>query len=257
MRILISNDDGLHAPGIKVLKEIALELSNDVWIVAPEVEQSGTGHSLSLMSPLRLKKISDQRYCVNGTPTDCMQIALKELLANKKPDLMLSGVNYGANLGEDVTYSGTIAAAMEATILGVPAIALSQSIKTGQPEQWETAAYHSPKIIKDLLQEGWAKDILININFPNLASKEVKGITCVRHGMRHEKGEITEWSDPRGEKFYWLASSTRKDNSTELDTDLSCVANGYISITPLHLDLTHYEAMTKMRKTLECTFTSD
>lgn len=248
MRILISNDDGIHAPGLKALEKIARQLTDDVWVVAPEVEHSGAGHSLTLMRPLRLRKISTYRFAVDGTPTDCMQVALKQVLHEAAPDLMLSGVNHGANLGEDVTYSGTIAAAMEATILGVPSIAMSQMVKSGQPVKWGTAEQWAPSIIQKLLKTKWAHDVLINVNFPNVVKDSVKGVAVVKHGMRHEKGEITEWFDPRGAAFYWLASSIRGEKTDEKDTDLSCITEGYITVTPLHLDLTHYETLHQLQK---------
>ena len=248
MRVLISNDDGINANGIKVLEKIALQLTDDVWVVAPEVEHSGAGHSLTLMRPLRVRKVSRHRVAVDGTPTDCMQVALKKLLAENKPDLMLSGINHGANIGEDITYSGTIAAAMEATLLGIPSIALSQLTKSEQPVKWGTAEPWAPKVIKKLLKTKWPKDVLINLNFPNVIKDSVSGIEVVRHGSRHEKGEITLWHDPRGIPFYWLASSIRGELTDEIDTDLSRISEGYITITPLHLDLTHYDTLDSLKK---------
>ena len=248
MRILISNDDSINAPGIKILEKIARTMSDDVWVVAPEVEHSGAGHSLTLGRPLRVRKISEKRYAVDGTPTDCMQIALKQILKDKMPDLMLSGVNNGANLGEDVTYSGTIAAAMEATILGVPAIALSQLTKSGQHVKWGTAEHWAPGVIGQLLKEGWPEDVLLNLNFPNAITDSVKGIRVVKHGMRHEKGDITKWHDPRGEPFYWIASSYRGEETDELETDLACISENYMTLTPLHLDLTHYKTLDRLKK---------
>lgn len=246
MRILIANDDGINAPGIKVLETIARKLTDDVWIVAPETEHSGAGHSLTLGRPLRVRHISEKTYAVDGTPTDCMQLALKHFLSDNMPDLMLSGVNYGGNLGEDVTYSGTIAAAMEATLLGVPAIALSQMVKSSEPTKWATAEHWAPDIIKKLLDQGWPKDVLININFPNTEAKSVKGIAVAPQGMRHDNGEITKWDDPRGEEFYWIASSTRGERTDEPGTDLAMITEHYITMTPLHLDLTHYETLRQL-----------
>jgi 5'-nucleotidase len=248
MRILISNDDGINAPGLKVLERIARTLTDDVWVFAPEIEHSGAGHSLTLMRPLRLRKVSRHRFAVDGTPTDCMAIALKQILQDNPPDLMLSGVNHGANLGEDVTYSGTIAAAMEATLLGIPSIAISMQIKSTQPPKWGTAEHYIPPIIKKLLKAKWPKDVLINLNVPNVVKDSVKGVALVKHGMRHEKGDITIWNDPRGEAFYWLASSTRGERTDEIDTDLYQISDGYITLTPLHLDLTHYETLNKLKK---------
>ena len=246
MRILISNDDSINAPGIQVLERVARTLTDDVWVVAPEVEQSGAGHSLTLGRPLRMRKLDEKRYAVDGTPTDCMQIAQKRLLRDHMPDLMLSGVNYGANLGEDVSYSGTIAAAMESALIGVPSIALSQLVKSDQPTQWGTAEKWAPDIIKKLLESGWPRDVLINVNFPNTEPDLVEGISVCPQGMRHDNGEITKWCDPRGEEFYWIASSIRGEQTDEPGTDLAMISQNYITITPLHLDFTHYETLRKL-----------
>lgn len=246
MRILIANDDSIHAPGIRVLEKIARTLTDDVWVVAPEREHSGAGHSLTLGRPLRIREVSEKKFAVDGTPTDCMQIALKRILKDQKPDLMLSGVNYGGNLGEDVSYSGTIAAAMEATLLGVPAIALSQMVKSNQHTKWATSEHWAPEIISKLLEQGWPSDVLINLNFPNVVSESVKGTVIVPQGMRHDNGEITKWTDPRGEEFYWIASSTRGERTDEPGTDLAMITEDYITLTPLHLDFTHYETLRKL-----------
>lgn len=243
MRILISNDDGIAAQGLKVLEAIAKELSDDVWVVAPEREHSGAGHSLTLMRPLRVRKLSERHFAVDGTPTDCMQVALKELLSDKKPDLMLSGVNHGANLGEDVTYSGTVAAAMEATILGVPSIAISQQVKSKEPVKWSTAQHWCPRLIETLITHPWPKGVMLNVNVPNVLKGAVKGPVVVKQGNRHEKGEITQWYDPRGEPFYWLASSTRGEETDDKDNDLHMITQGHITITPLNLDLTNYNLL--------------
>lgn len=243
MRILISNDDGINADGIKVLEKIARELTSDVWVVAPEREHSGAGHSLTLLRPLRVRQQDSQHYAVDGTPTDCMQIALKQLLIDTPPDLMLSGVNHGANLGEDVTYSGTVAAAMEATILGIPSIAISLQTKSHEKIQWETAQEWCPKVIKTLYENPWPKNVMVNLNIPNLSSHQVKGPIVVKQGKRHDKGEITKWHDPRGQPFYWLASSIRGEQTDERDTDLHMINEGYITITPLNLDLTNYDVL--------------
>ena len=248
MRILIANDDSINAPGIEVLERIAQTFTDDVWVVAPEIEHSGAGHSLTLGRPLHIRHVSGQRYAVDGTPTDCMQLALKRLLKNKKPDLMLSGVNYGGNLGEDVTYSGTIAAAMEATLLGVPSIALSQMVKSNQPVKWETAEQWAPGIIKKLLDIGWEKKVLMNLNFPNVMPDSVQGIAVVPQGIRHDNGEITKWVDPRGEEFYWIASGTRGEQTDIEGTDLVKITEDFITLTPLHIDFTHYKTLDSLQK---------
>ncbi|MCE2950972.1 MAG: 5'/3'-nucleotidase SurE [Alphaproteobacteria bacterium] len=248
LRILISNDDGVNAHGIKVLESIAHTLTDDVWVVAPESEQSGAAHSLTLRRPLRIHKISPRRFAVDGTPTDCVMVALLKIFENdKKPTLMLSGINHGANMGEDVTYSGTVAAAMEATLLGVPSIALSQVTKTGQNVKWATAEHYAPLVIKDLLAKGWPQNVLMNINFPNLVTGSVKGVKYVSQGLRNIRDTLIEWVDPRGNPYYWIGAAERDDSPTEVETDLEAIQNGYIAVTPLHLNLTHAPTLEKIQ----------
>src|SRR3954447_12381222 len=174
-RILISNDDGIESPGIKILEQIARELSDDVWVVAPDQEQSGASHSLTTRRPLRLTEIAPRHYAVDGTPTDCVLLAVKKLLRDRPPDLVLSGINGGSNVGEDLTYSGTVAAAMEATLLGIPAIALSQDFRDGQGIPWETGEALGPEVIRRLLRLPWPASTLFNINFPAVAPAQAAG----------------------------------------------------------------------------------
>src|SRR3954469_11841079 len=171
--ILISNDGGIDAPGIQLLEKIARELSNDVWVVAPEMEQSGASHSLTTRRPLRLNEVGERRYAVDGTPTDCVLLAVKKLLRDRPPDLVLSGINGGSNVGEDLTYSGTVAAAIEATLLGIPAMALSQDFPEGKGVPWETGEAFAPEAIRRLLSLPWPDHTLFNINFPGVAAEEV------------------------------------------------------------------------------------
>src|SRR3954467_2287997 len=171
-RILISNDDGIDAPGIQLLEKVARELSNDVWVVAPEMEQSGASHSLTTRRPLRLNEVGERRFAVDGTPTDCVLLALKKLLRDRPPDLVLSGINGGSNVGEDLTYSGTVAAAIEATLLGIPAIALSQDFREGHPIPWDTGEAFAPDMIRRLLKTPWPASTLFNINFPAVPATE-------------------------------------------------------------------------------------
>lgn len=248
IRILLSNDDGVHAPGLKSLEKIAREISDDIWVVAPEAEQSGAAHSVTLTRPLRLRKISTRRYAVDGTPTDCMVLSILTLLKDRKPALMLSGINHGSNLGEDITYSGTVAAAMEATLLGVPAIAFSQSRSNGHPIKWGTAEHFAPDIIRKLLTFVWPKNVLININFPNLVKDSIKGIRIVPHGFRMPGSSLQEWYDPLGQPFYWLLSAMRDERFEEEGTDLAAIRDGMITITPLHLDLTHYGSISLLKQ---------
>ncbi|MBT4880593.1 MAG: 5'/3'-nucleotidase SurE [Alphaproteobacteria bacterium] len=251
LRILVSNDDGINAPGLKILKEVAEQLSDDVWVVAPETEQSGASHSLTLSRPLRIRQISDRRYSVDGTPTDCVLLGVNHILKDKKPTLVLSGVNYNSNLGEEVTYSGTVAAAMEATLLGIPAIALSQVIDRRHPPKWATALHFAPDIIRNLLKTYWPKECLMNINFPDAIIHSVKGTKVVPQGFRDlSGGELWECKDPRNRPYYWIGPLPVQKSFTPR-TDLSAIEESYISITPLHLDLTHHQTLNALKKTFK------
>jgi 5'-nucleotidase len=239
LRILLTNDDGVHAAGLRVLEKIARKLTSDVWVVAPEVEQSGASHSLTLHAPLRVRKVSRRKFVVSGTPTDCVLMALNQLIPDRKPTLLLSGVNRGANLAEDVTYSGTIAAAMEGTLLGVPSIALSQVYRGPHSVRWSTAERHAPPLIRKLLEAGWPKDVLININFPDIAASDVNGTEVSVQGQREaESIVIHDRLDPRRAPYYWIGFR-RVVGTPPRHTDLGVIDNGGISVTPLHLDLTH------------------
>jgi len=236
-RILVTNDDGVNATGIDVLLEIAQSLSDDVWIVAPEVEQSGAGHSLTLRRPLRMIKRADRRYSVDGTPTDSVLMAVGHLLKDHRPDLVLSGVNRGGNLGEDVTYSGTVAAAMEGTLMGVPSIALSLVFESGGRPDWETPRAFAPAIVRNLADTGWPDGVLINVNFPGGGPAAMKGTQVVSLGRRKIGDHLEERRDPRGVPYYWIGP-LRDEAPNRPDTDLAAVMDGYTTITPVHLDLT-------------------
>ncbi len=237
-RILVTNDDGVHAPGLEVLTRIAKTLSEDVWVVAPEHEQSATSHSLTLRRPLRARKMGQNRYAVDGTPTDCVLVALHRLINDKPADLVLSGVNHGANLGEDVTYSGTIAAAMEGALLGVRSIALSQMRDGDGVIHWSTAERYAPDIIRKLVALPWPADVLVNINFPPCLPDKVNGIRSCRQGRRDNAIQVVEGRDPAGREYLWLGDFVR-DSGSGPDTDLGAIVDGAIAVTPLHLDLTH------------------
>ena len=245
--ILLTNDDGVEAPGLKVLEKVARGLCKDVWVVAPELEQSGAGHSLTLHRPLRVRKLAPKRFAIDGTPTDCVLLAINKVMADKRPTLVLSGINGGANLGEDVTYSGTVAAAMEATLLDVPAIALSlQILERGKP-RWDTAAKHAGGVIKRLVAQPWPKHTLINVNFPDVAPNRVSGIKVARQG-RHKIGDqLMERTDPRGRPYFWIGP-TRAEDVGRAGTDLAAVTEGKISLTPILLDLTNKDALAPLRK---------
>jgi len=249
-RILVSNDDGIHSPGLAALEKVARSLSSDVWVVAPESEQSASGHSLTLTVPLRIRKIAARRFAVNGTPTDCVLLAIRHLLNEQRPDLVLSGINAGGNLGEDITYSGTVAAAMEGTLLGIRAIALSQARTNGKATRWRTAAHHTAGVIKRLSATDWPRNVLINVNFPDVPAKEVAGIAVTCQG-RHKIGEmLTKGVDPRGNPYVWIGAERDEDPSFP-GSDLEAVHPGKISITPLCLDLTHDRTMTELKKVFQ------
>jgi 5'-nucleotidase len=244
-RILVSNDDGIEAAGIKVLERIARELSDDVWVVAPESEQSAAGHSLTLRRPLRVRKLGKQHYAVDGTPTDCVLLAVNKLMKDHRPDIVLSGVNRGGNLGEDITYSGTVAAAMEGTLMGIRSFALSQVVSPDQPVKWATAEAHAPKIIKKLCTQPCPSNVLMNINFPDTPAKKVEGVVLARQGKRKIGDQIAERIDPRGLPYIWIGGQRTEDRSTP-GTDLNAIFNDLITVTPLCVDLTHGPTLSKL-----------
>lgn len=248
MRILVTNDDGIHAPGLAVLERIARTISDDVWVIAPETDQSGVSHSLSLNDPLRLREISPRHFAVKGTPTDCVIMALRQVMVDNKPDLVLSGINQGQNVAEDVTYSGTIAAAMEGTLLGVRSIALSQAYgpKGRNALHWECAESHGPGIIKRLLAEGIPEGILLNVNFPDCGPADVAGVSVTVQGRRNQELlRIEPREDGRGKPYYWIGFQRGKQEPAN-GTDLHALSRNRISITPLELDLTHEPTMTRL-----------
>ena len=251
MRILVTNDDGIHAEGLDICEQIARSLSDDVWVIAPEYDQSGVAHSLSLNDPLRLRQVAERRFAVRGTPTDCVIMGARHLLNGQGPDLVLSGVNRGRNAGEDVIYSGTIAGAMEGTILGIPSLALSQAYKSrsGRPPHWETALRFAPDIIRRALAEGIPGDVLLNINFPDCAPGEVKGIAVTAQGRRRqERLHIDQRQDGRGNPYYWIAYVRQNAIKAEHGTDMAALEERRIAVTPLKLDMTDAATMTRLAK---------
>ncbi len=241
MRILLTNDDGIDSPGLHALREIALQLSDDVWVVAPETNQSGASHSLSLHEPLRMRQVDERAFAVRGTPTDSVIMGVRHVLKDKTPELVLSGINRGANMAEDVTYSGTIAGAFEGTILGIRSIALSQAFgfESTKSVRWQTALAHAPALLRKLLALEWGPSSVMNINFPDREPDNVAGTMVTVQGRR-DPGllNIDERHDTWGNPYYWLAFERRRSNAKE-GTDLAAVYTGYISVTPLFLDLTH------------------
>ena len=251
MRILLTNDDGIYAPGLKTLETIARTLSDDIWIVAPHEEQSGAGHSLTLSRPVRLRKHEDRRFSVSGTPTDAVMMALGVVEGGLKPDLILSGVNRGANLAEDVTYSGTVSAAMEGTLAGYRSIALSQVYARegmGDAVPFATAEAWGEKVLRPLIAAEMPPRTLINVNFPALAPEDVKGVKVVEQGFHdYGRAKIVKGTDPRGYPYYWFGLG-HVAHVPGHDTDLEAIDQGYVTVTPLHLDLTHYESMATLTR---------
>lgn len=245
MRILLTNDDGVHAPGLKVLEQIARQFSDDIWICAPSEEQSGAGHSLTLTRPVRLNKLGERRFAVTGTPTDSVMMALRTVMP-APPDLILSGVNRGANLGDDITYSGTVSAAIEGALAGIRAIAFSQVYARegmGDDVPFGAALEWGPKVLAPLIDAPMAERTLINVNFPAIPADEVKGIRVVRQGFHdYSRGSIVEGRDPRGYRYFWFGLDPI-EHTLDHGTDLEAIDDGYVAVTPLQLDLTHYSTI--------------
>ncbi|MFY9838384.1 MAG: 5'/3'-nucleotidase SurE [Xanthobacteraceae bacterium] len=254
MRILITNDDGIHSPGLDVCEQIARALSEDVWVVAPEHDQSGVAHSLSLNDPLRLRQVAERRFAVRGTPTDCVIMGARHVLDGKQIDLVLSGVNRGRNVGEDVIYSGTVAGAMEGALLGIPSMALSQSYKSssGKPPFWETSRRFAPDIIRRVLGENVRQGMLINVNFPDCRPEDVKGVAVTPLGRRRqERLHIDKRADGRGNPYYWIAYSRLNPFQAEQGTDIAMLDERRIAITPLRIDITDESTMTRLAELFE------
>lgn len=245
MRILLTNDDGIHAEGLEALERIAAALGDEVWICAPEYEQSGASRALTLVEPLRVRKLGPRRFAVDGTPTDCVMLAVSELMADR-PDLVLSGVNRGQNLGEDVSVSGTVAGAIQGMTLGIPAIALSQALPTFHIDErapYELAEAYAPGIIRRALEAGWATDAVLNINFPHADDGVAPRVEATRQGFRGEVAlHFDRRQDLRGRDYYWTGFAAHSGQPEE-GTDIRAVAEGRISVTPLHIDLTHERAL--------------
>lgn len=246
MRILLTNDDGIDARGLALLETIARRLSDDLWIVAPSDEQSGTGHSLTLTQPVRLRRHGERRFSVSGTPTDAVMMALAHIMKDSPPELILSGINRGANLAEDVTYSGTVSAAMEGALAGVPSIALSQAYARqglGAGVPFAAAEEWTERVLRPLTEQKMAPRTLVNVNFPAIDPDEIKGVRVCRQGLRdYGRLRIIERTDPRGFPYFWFGLAPMIETPGH-STDLEAVADGYVSVTPLHLDLTYEPSM--------------
>jgi 5'-nucleotidase len=247
--ILITNDDGVYSQGITALSK-ALRSTGDVYVVAPEREQSAVGHALTLHRPLKFEKINKRVYFINGTPTDCVILGVNRLLP-RKPHIIISGINNGGNMGDDITYSGTVAAAIEGTFLGIPSIAVSlvvETLNSGTQQRkspgLQEAVRFTKKLISIVLKNGLPSDTFLNVNVPDVP--ETKGVKLTRQGKRVYDNSIQEMLDPRGRKHYWIGGGTPLWHTGE-DTDFEAIQKGFISVTPIHLDLTNYNALKYMR----------
>ncbi|MCD2323818.1 5'/3'-nucleotidase SurE [Sphingomonas sp. IC-56] len=250
MRILLTNDDGYHARGLALLEKLARTISDDITVIAPADEQSGKGRSLSLTDPFRVRRHGENRYAVHGTPTDCVMFALAEAMKDNKPDLILSGINRGGNIAEDVSYSGTVSAAMEGALAGIRSVALSQRYAhtgSGDKVSFDAAEAWGERALKPLLDMEWAPRTLVNINFPPVASNAVQGIKVVSQGLRdYGRVGVDKRTDPRGFDYYWLAMG-RLPIVPVPGTDLEAIEQGYVTVTPLQLDLTHRDSLERLK----------
>ena len=255
MRILLTNDDGVQADGLDVLKQLALSLSDDVWIVAPATEQSAASRGVTLHNPVVVRKLAEKTYSVSGTPTDCVIIAMREIFEDVRPDLVLSGVNRGQNIAEDIGFSGTVAGALQGMQMGVPSMALSaarglQNHNIGKVN-WSAVLKNGPDLLKTLIKQGWPENVVLNINFPDVGDEDVRGVQVTRQGKRDfEMSNIDKRTHPRGGHYYWLTYKGGKSTPPQ-GTDLRAVYDGYISITPIHIDHTHAPTIDRLRTVFE------
>jgi len=246
-RVLLVNDDGIEGPGLVLLEKLIRNVCDDVWVIAPDEERSGASHSLSITVPVRMKEAGHQRYAVKGTPTDCVLLAYYEIMKNNPPTLLLSGINRGANLGEDVTYSGTTSAALEGVLLGMKSIALSQIFSYGNSTHWETAEKYAKPLLEKILRVKWRDGIFYNINFPDAAPEHVSGVKITKQGRREPGSFIPEQRfDGRELPYYWIRL-LYKEGVNHPDSDLAAVENNAISVTPLQPEMTNEELMFKLR----------
>lgn len=246
MHLLLSNDDGIYAEGLKFLSK-ALAPLGELTVVAPNRDRSASSNSLTLNRPIRANELQTGWYSVDGTPTDCVHLAITGLIKNE-PDIVVSGINAGANLGDDVIYSGTVAAAMEGRFLGLPSVAIS--VTSFQPKNLATAAEVSYKLIAKLMHTDLPKDVIININIPDIPKHEIKGVQTTRLGNRHKAEPVIQSEDPRGDPIFWVGAPGPEQDAGP-GTDFYAVKNGYVSVSPMHLDLTHYKAMQAVEQWVE------
>ncbi|MEM9677329.1 MAG: 5'/3'-nucleotidase SurE [Pseudomonadota bacterium] len=247
MRVLLTNDDGINAPGLSVLEDLAKTIADEIWIVAPETDQSGLAHSLTLSHPLRARKVRDKCYAVSGTPTDCVIMAVRELV-DGPIDLVLSGVNAGQNIGDYITYSGTVAGAMEGVLLGIPSIAFSQAFLSENIRAipWDTTHKHGPAVLKSLLDIDLPKDTLINVNFPGCDADDVAGTVVAAQGKFEHGLGIGKRQDGRGLPYYWLEFMGHPPDD-QPGTDIQALRSNHIAITPVRMDMTDHASLDTLR----------
>tara|TARA_R110000796_G_scaffold128939_3_gene244587 strand:+ start:4932 stop:5771 length:840 start_codon:yes stop_codon:yes gene_type:complete len=259
-RVLLTNDDGWRGPGLKILEEIAEQIADEVWIISPDLDQSGVSMSITLHSPLRVHQFDERRFSVSGTPSDCVLLAVGELMP-VPPDLVLSGVNAGANISDSVAYSGTIGGALTATLMGIPSIALSQAYHKGNEIHWETAAHFGAGVVRQLLEKGWPVDCAMNVNFPASPPGDVTGVaTCRARGGSIGGINIESRRDTRDIPYYWLGFQRQTERIIGLDTDVGALRAGRISISPLRFerDIASWQVDNqKMSEQLGITYQSD
>jgi len=238
--ILVTNDDGVHSDGLRALYEAVRGLAR-TYVVAPDRERSAAAHSLTIHRPLKIQKIREHIFSVTGTPTDCVAVGVEKILP-EKPALVLSGINHGPNLGDDITYSGTVSAALEGTIMTIPSMAVSLAVENSGEPRFEAAAHVAASVAEYILEHSLPYDTLLNVNVPNLGLDEIRGMRFTRQGKRIYEGSIQETFSPWGEKYYWIGGGIPRWEHGE-DTDITAVREGFVSITPLHPDFTNYEAI--------------
>ncbi|HET6515136.1 MAG TPA: 5'/3'-nucleotidase SurE [Thermodesulfovibrionales bacterium] len=246
MVILVTNDDGVHSPGLIALFKAMKELG-DAYVVAPDRERSAVGHALTLHRPLRVDELREHVYAINGTPTDAVVIGASKVLP-RKPDLVVSGINRGGNLGDDITYSGTVSAAIEGTIMSIPSFAVS--LHGDRNFHFDTAATYALKVARYIMERHLPYDTFLNVNVPNLQRGLVKGIKLTRQGKRIYDNSIQDVISPRGEQHFWIGGGVLYWEHGE-DTDINAVEEGYVSVTPVHLDFTNYTALNLMKEQAE------
>jgi 5'-nucleotidase len=238
-RVLLTNDDGVDAPGLQILEAAAASIASEVWVVAPEHDRSGTSHSISLHAPLRVHQIGPRRFSVSGTPGDCVVMAVRHLMADARPTLVLSGINRGANLGVETVFSGTVGAAMTALLLGLPAIALSQAFSDRNAVRWDTARMLAPRVIQQLWDKGWNANACLNVNFPDVAAEEAGPLTFTRQGAGLVRNiDVLPGVDPRGLTYFWLQFN-RQPFEDAPESETSAVERGRVSVTPLQFERTN------------------